>query len=78
LEKRFPAVEVMDALGVVYPQYWVSPTAGNTFLQHLDVLKRSFGVPKRVKEDFIVPALIDAQCLTEQASFLKVSMLNNA
>jgi hypothetical protein len=21
LEKRFPAVEVMDALGVIYPQY---------------------------------------------------------
>jgi hypothetical protein len=61
LEKRFPTVELMDALGVVYPQYWVSPSAVDTFLQHLDVLKRWFGVPKRVKEDFLVPALIDPQ-----------------
>jgi hypothetical protein len=78
LEKRFPAVELMDALGVVYPQYWVSPTAVDTFLQHLDVLKRWFGMPKRLKRDFIVPALINAQRLAEQSSFFKLSMLNNA
>ena len=68
----------MDALRVVYPQYWVSPTAIDTFLGHLDVLKRWFGVPKRLKEDVVVPAVIDAQRLAEQSSFFKLSMLNNA
>jgi ATP-dependent helicase/DNAse subunit B len=56
----------------------VSPNAADTFLQHLDVLRRWFGVPKRVKEDFLVPALIDPQRLAEQSSFFKLSMLNNA
>ena len=78
LEKRIPAVELMDALGIVYPQYWVSPIATDTFLQHLDVLKCWFGVPKRLKGDFVVPTLIDAQRLAEQSSFFKLSMLNNA
>lgn len=74
LEHRFPAVDVMDALGVVYPQYWVSPTAPETFPQHLEVLKR--GHPTRVK-DMTVPALLDAQRLADQSSFFKLSMLNN-
>jgi hypothetical protein len=34
LEKRFPTVDVMDALGILYPQYWTSLTTVNTFLQH--------------------------------------------
>jgi hypothetical protein len=77
LERRFPAVDVMDALGVVYPQYWVSPTATETFPQHLEVLKRSFGHPKRV-QDMTAPALLDAQRLADQSSFFKLSMLNNS
>jgi hypothetical protein len=68
----------MDALGVVYPQYWVSPTAPQTFPQHLEVLKRSFGHPKRVNDNSLVPALLDAQRLAEQSSFFKLSMLNNS
>ena len=76
LKKRFPTVELMDALR--YPQYWVSHTTTDTFLQHLDVLKYWLGVPKHLKGDFVVPALIDAQRLAEQSSLFKLSMLNNA
>jgi hypothetical protein len=41
------------------------------------VLKRSFGVSKWVKEDFIVPALLDAQHLANQSFFFKLSILSN-
>jgi hypothetical protein len=78
LEKRFPTVDVMDAMGVLYPQYWTSPTAMSTFPQHLEVLKRVYGQPKRLKDERIVPALIDAHRLSKQSSFFKISMLNNA
>ena len=54
------------------------PTAADTFLGHLDVLKCWFGVPKCLKEDVIVPTLIDAQRLAEQSSFFKLSMLNTS
>jgi hypothetical protein len=67
----------MDTLGVVYPQHWMSPTTPETFPQHLEVLKRSFGHPKRV-QDMTVPALLDAQHLANQSSFFKLSMLNNS
>jgi hypothetical protein len=78
LEKKFPAVDVMDALGVLYPQYWTLPTVVSTFPQHLEVLKPVYGQPKRLKDERIVPALIDAHRLSEQSSFFKISRLNNA
>jgi hypothetical protein len=78
LYKRFPAVELMDVLRVVYPQYWLNESASETFGQHLDVLKQSFGVSKRVKEDFVVPALLDVQYLANQPAFFKLSMLSNS
>jgi hypothetical protein len=78
LDRRFPTVEVMDALGIVYPQYWLNESAAETFGQHLEVLKRSFGASKRVKEDFVVPALVDAHRLADQSSFFKLSMTSNS
>jgi len=39
LEKRFLAQDVMDALGLVYPQYWLKPSCEQTFLLHMAILK---------------------------------------
>jgi hypothetical protein len=49
-----------------------------TFPQHLEVLKHKYGQAKRIKEELIVLALVDAYRLSEQLSFFKISMLNNA
>lgn len=78
LEKRFPTIDVIDALGVVYLQYWMSSIAVETFLQHLEVLKCIYGQPKQVREELIIPALVDVHWLSKQFFFLKISMLNNA
>jgi hypothetical protein len=50
----------------------------NTFHQHLEVLKRVYGHLKQFKDEHIFPALLDARRLSEQSSFFKISMLNNA
>ena len=43
LEVRFPSASLMDAFGLVYPQYWVGATADEDFQRHLDVLKEHYG-----------------------------------
>ena len=44
LKARFPVHNIMDALGVVYPQYWLQESAPEvSFRKHLDVLKNFYG-----------------------------------
>jgi len=38
LEARFSSNNVMDALGIMYPQYWLQPEGEETFTKHLAVL----------------------------------------
>jgi len=38
-EKGFLAQDVMDALGLVYPQYWLKPSFEQTFFLHMAILK---------------------------------------
>jgi hypothetical protein len=40
LEKQFHVQDVMDALGVVYPQYWLKITCESSFPIHMDVWKK--------------------------------------
>lgn len=37
----------MDSLGVVYPQFWLSPNARASFKLHLKVIKFVYYVPKK-------------------------------
>lgn len=46
LTSRFLSHGVMDALGVVYPQYWVHGDCDASFREHLDVLKDFYWEPK--------------------------------
>jgi hypothetical protein len=39
LETRFLAHGVMDALGIVYPQYWLQVDYETSFPKHLVVIK---------------------------------------
>jgi hypothetical protein len=45
LDVRFPKQSVLDAIGVVYPQYWLQANVDNTFPQHLEVLKAFYCTP---------------------------------
>ena len=46
LEVRFPSASLMDAFGLVYPQYWMGTTADEDFQRHLDILKEHYGHTK--------------------------------
>jgi hypothetical protein len=51
LEARFPSSSLMDALGFVYPQYWLGGNAEEDFDRHLAILKDHYGRTKK----FAVP-----------------------
>jgi hypothetical protein len=40
LSKRFPDSEIMEALGVVFSQYWKNPKCDTLFPVHMQVIKR--------------------------------------
>ena len=44
LQRRFPHHEVMNALGVIYPQFWTSPDCDVIFPLRMNVLKSAFCV----------------------------------
>jgi len=42
LDKRFSQQELLDALGIIYPQYWQQEGVELNFLLHLAVLKKFY------------------------------------
>ncbi len=52
LEIRFLAHRVMDALRIVYPQYWLQLDCDASFAKHLEVLKTKiyYGKTHKVNE----------------------------
>jgi hypothetical protein len=42
LASRFPAADLMDALGIIYPQYWFEDGADSNFEKHLRVIKMHY------------------------------------
>jgi len=85
LDNRFPEVELMSALGIVFPQYWLQPNADELFLLHIATLKSHFGVVKHVNfgttaepEKQQVDPLIDVRLLTLQMSLFKLTMKSHA
>jgi hypothetical protein len=44
LEQQFPSSQVMNALNIVYPQFWLAKVNDIEPLQHLDVIKNVFGL----------------------------------
>jgi len=70
----------MIALGVVYPQFWV--TNGNeakkSFHIHLAILKATFCMPHKVNESGnIMLDCLSSQTLDLQTFFFKLTMLHN-
>lgn len=59
LEKHVLASKLMDALGIVYPQYCVMSTFDDTFPQHLSILKAFYGVAKKLHLGNVVTTLVD-------------------
>ena len=46
LSCRFPAHHLMEALGLVYPQYWLTEDCKENFDKHMVVIKSHYCEPK--------------------------------
>jgi len=84
LIRRFPSHGLMNAMGILYPQYWAR---GNTeamelnFPKHLRVLADFYGYGRIMgKKDVqvLVPALIDRELLMTQQRIFKTAMRANS
>lgn len=81
LDLRCPEVELMNALGVVFPQYWLQPNCDDLFPMHVKTLREHYAVCRTVnlgsKEEpnmQQVDALIDGRALSLQSSLFKLTM----
>jgi hypothetical protein len=70
-------MELMDAIGTVYPQYWIMSTTLDTFLKHLEMFKHFYGHSNQMRNELILHVVLDPQRLAKQSSFFELSMLNN-
>jgi hypothetical protein len=76
----FPQHEILDAHGIVYPQYWATPNAEENFRKHLHLLKGFYGELKMIVEGDKSPSvapLLDTWQLDTQQAYFKLAMLNN-
>jgi hypothetical protein len=85
LERRFPDCDIMEALGVIFPQYWLQDTCDDLFPVHLQVLKdwlcgvRSVvvgsGEERQAKQ---IAGPLDAHQLDLQLCLFKLTMKSHA
>jgi hypothetical protein len=69
----------MNAIGIIYPEYWEAANAKVTFVGHLEVLKAKFCHPESKSPNAtLVVGLLDGALLDQQASFLTITMKNNS
>ncbi len=86
LDRRFPQHELLDAFGIIYPQYWLQDGAIDTFTQHLSVLKEYFCYSRLVNkgeplheggQPFIAAEMLDGGKLNMQQGLFQVTMKAN-
>jgi hypothetical protein len=84
LEERFPASDLVNAIGVVFPQYWMGPNCLELFPLHLDILKNYYFSARDIETDresggrTIVDALLNGRDLDNQATLFKQTMIKHA
>jgi hypothetical protein len=61
-DNYFSHCALLDAMGIVYPQYWLQPQCEESFAKHLEVLKAWYCEPKMLgssESSSIVHPLLD-------------------
>jgi hypothetical protein len=82
LDRRFPSQELLDAFGIIYPQYWMQEGAEASLAQHLLVLKDFYACAKVVKgveggRPYTAPEMLSASNLDNQQGLFKLTMKAN-
>jgi hypothetical protein len=79
LQSHFLAHGVIEALGVVFPQYWMMADCEEFFKRHISVIKAQHCYAKRIGPDQTwVPKVLSSMSLDLQMSFFKLTMKSNA
>ncbi len=79
LQGGFLALDVMDSLGVVYPQYWLQSDVDENFNKHLNVIKATFCSPKKLAgSDVWVLEVMSTSSLNIEQFIFKLAMNSNA
>ena len=83
LDRRFPQQELLDAFGIIYPQYRKQEGTDQSFPHHLAVLKSFYCHAKAVNagkplveggKPYIAPDMLSAAMLDNQQGLFKVTM----
>ena len=86
LDRRFPQQELLDAFGIIYPQYWKQEGAEESFAHHLAVLKKFYsnarvlGAGSPLQEggtSYTAPEMLSGSNLDNQQGLFKVTMKAN-
>ncbi len=80
LNVQFLEQIVLDAMGVIYPQYWVQVATEMTFPRHLEVLRGFYSTPHpcgQFRDAPMVPPILSAWELDVQQGFFKLIMMFN-
>jgi hypothetical protein len=48
LDQRFPNHELMNVLGIIYPQYSLQPNCESTFVDHFALIKHHYCISKKL------------------------------
>jgi hypothetical protein len=85
LSRRFPDSEIMEAQGVVFPQYWKNPDCDTLFPVHMQVIKKWYCEMKEIsfgegseKVTSQVAQPLGSYKLDLQTSLFKLTMKSNA
>jgi len=86
LDWHFPHQDLLDAFGIIYPQYWKQPKAKRELLFHLNVLKRFYshskflnaGLPLHEGETpYTASEMLSDSYLENQQGLFKLTMKAN-
>lgn len=79
LDQRFPSQEIMNAIDIIYPQFWLQLEVKHDFLVQLNILKSHYCHMKHIGVNcvFNLP-LLDEVLLDKQTYFFKITMMSNA
>ena len=82
LGSRFPPSEVMDALSIVYPQFWLEPGHEDKLTGYMNILKQTYTHTKEfcsaTHVSDICSAVLSAVALDWQLHWFAVAMANNS
>jgi hypothetical protein len=77
LQRRFPEHTVLDALGIIYPQYWLQPDVEITFSKHMKNWYCNARVLGSGVDKEVIHGILDRWSLDSQQGYFKIPMKSN-